>query len=167
VVDTVVVVVGEVALELAAKAGVAGVEVAGEGGSPALLKDQRCRASTWPLVCGRPERMWGAERGDGLLEGLTLELVAVVAEHALEPPAGPLQLARDPAREPRGVDGGGVVGAAGDTLGPGERGVAVDRGQLPDGVWGARIRFLAWCAGAQLPPAAGVPVRRVVRPLPI
>jgi hypothetical protein len=39
VVDTVVVVVGEVVVELAAEAGVARVEVSGEGGAPAFLED--------------------------------------------------------------------------------------------------------------------------------
>jgi hypothetical protein len=38
VVDAVEVVVGEVALELALETGVAGIEVAGEGGPPTLLK---------------------------------------------------------------------------------------------------------------------------------
>ncbi len=39
-VDAVEVVVGEVAVELAAERAVAGVEVAGEGGPPALVEDR-------------------------------------------------------------------------------------------------------------------------------
>jgi len=54
-----VVVVGvEVVVEVASEAGVADVDVAGEGRSPAFLEDGAWRRSTWPLVWGRPERMW-------------------------------------------------------------------------------------------------------------
>ena len=48
-----------------------------------------------------------------------------------------LELARDAAGELAGLRGGGVVVGADDELGPGERGVDVDRGELPDRALGA------------------------------
>ena len=61
------------------------------------------------------------------------ELVAVVGEDALEPPARLFELARDALGELGGLLRGRVALAADDELGPGEGGVDVDRGQLPDG----------------------------------
>src|SRR4051812_11267285 len=62
-----------------------------------------------------------------------LEFVAVVAEHALEPPAGLAQGAGDALSEATGLTpvGSGVLAA--DQLGPRKARVRVDRGQLPDG----------------------------------
>jgi len=90
VVDAVGVVFAEVVVEFAAEAGVAGVEVAGERGSPAFFEDQPVQC--FDVAVGlRPA---GADvcdscfqRGDRLLERLASELVAVVAEDALELPA--------------------------------------------------------------------------------
>jgi hypothetical protein len=45
----------------------------------------------------------GAESGDRGLEALAAKLVAVVAEDALQPPAGALELARHAAGELRGL----------------------------------------------------------------
>jgi hypothetical protein len=91
-------------------------------------------------------RLWaaGVDVGDaraealhGRVEARALELVAVVAEDALELPAGSLQLAGDAAGERRGLLRARVARGADDELGPGEGGEAVDRGQLPDGAVGA------------------------------
>jgi hypothetical protein len=53
-------------------------------------------------------------------------------EHALEPPAGGLEITRDAASELAGLPGGGLVVGADDQLGLREGGVDVDRGELPD-----------------------------------
>src|SRR5438034_149084 len=106
VVDAVGVVVGEVAVQLPFEAAVAGVEVAGEGGSPAFLEDrlvQRFDVAVGLRAAGVDVRDLRAEPRDRLVEALTAKLVAVVGEHAFEPPAGGLQLAGDAARELRGL----------------------------------------------------------------
>jgi hypothetical protein len=131
VVDAVGVVEGEVVIELAAEAGVAGMEVAGEGGPPALLEDQAVErfdmaVGLWPARFDVGDR--GFEGGDRLVEWLALEFVAVVPEDALEPPARPLEVTGDAAGELGGLGGGGIVVAADDEFGPGVGGVAVDRG---------------------------------------
>ncbi len=104
--DAVGVVVAEVALELALEAGVAGVEVAGEGGTPALFEDQPVEGFDVPVRL-RPARLDvrdpRLQRGDRLLKRLALELLAVVAEDALELPVGALQVAGDAAGEFRGL----------------------------------------------------------------
>ena len=81
-----------------------------------------CSASTWPFVCGRPAWVWvmrGAEPFDRLVEALAAVLVAVVGEHALEPPACPLELRGDAAGELGGLGAGWVALLADDELGPG------------------------------------------------
>ena len=44
-------------------------------------------------------RVWRTPAGRRAVEGVAAELVAVVGEHALEPPAGGLELGGDAARE--------------------------------------------------------------------
>ena len=75
----------------------------------------------------------GVEPLDRLLEAAA-ELAAVVGQHALEFPAGGLQLGCDSLRELRGLGWAGLSLRAGDELGPGIGGADVDRGQLPDGL---------------------------------
>jgi hypothetical protein len=60
------------------------------------------------------------------------ELVAGVAENALQASASGLQIARDATGELRGLRGGGVALFADHQLGPRERGGDIDRSQLPD-----------------------------------
>ena len=111
-VDAVGVVVGEVAVELALEACVAGVEVAGEGGSPAFLEDrlvQRFDVAVGLRAARVDVRDLRAEPLDRGVEALAPEFVAVVGEDALEPPAGGLQLACDTAGEDRGLRGGRVA----------------------------------------------------------
>jgi hypothetical protein len=61
----------------------------------------RCGASTAPFVCGRPADagVAGGEIGKRLPEAVGAVLATVVGQHALEPPARLLQLARDPLRQ--------------------------------------------------------------------
>jgi hypothetical protein len=82
---------GEVALKLALEAGVAGIEVAREGGSPAFFEDRLVQC--FDAAVGL--RASGVDVGGACLETLdrcgedwALELVAVVGEDALELPAG-------------------------------------------------------------------------------
>jgi hypothetical protein len=91
VVDAVVVVGAEEVVEVAPQAGEADVEIAGEGWPPALLED----GAVWPLDVAVGLGAAGAGVGVARLEGVGdelvevgLELVAVVAEDALEGPAG-------------------------------------------------------------------------------
>jgi hypothetical protein len=58
-------------------------------------------------------------------------------EHALELPVGGLELACDAARELAGLFGGRVALLADDQFRPRERGVDVDRAELPDRALGA------------------------------
>src|SRR5712691_3846681 len=135
VVNAVEVVVDEVALELPLEPRVARIQVAGEGGAPALREDRLVQGLDVPVrlrTSGVDVRDPGAQALERRVEERTLELVAVVGEDALEPPAGGLELARDPAGELRGLLGGRVALPADDELGPGEGGVDVDRAQLPD-----------------------------------
>src|SRR5207247_937887 len=114
--------------------------VAGKDGAPALFEDQplqRLDMAVGLWAAGLDVGDAGLERGDRLLEGPAAKLVAVVAEDALELPAGLLKLAGDTAGELGGLAGVRVVAAADDQLGPGVGGVAVDRGQLPNGTVGA------------------------------
>ncbi len=80
-VGAVEVVVAEVARELAAERAVAGVEVTGEGGPPALVEDrllQRLDVAVGLRPAGVDVGDAGAETLDGLVEALAPELVAVV-----------------------------------------------------------------------------------------
>ena len=61
----------------------------------------------------------GAEPFGRLVEALAAVLVAVVGEHALEPPARPLELPGDAAGELGGLGAGWVALLADDELGPG------------------------------------------------
>ena len=73
VVDAVEVVVDEVTVELAAERAVAGVEVAGEGGSPALVEDrllQRLDVAVGLRSAGVDVGDAGAEPFDRLMETL-------------------------------------------------------------------------------------------------
>jgi len=70
-----------------------------------------------------------SERG---CQGLAAEVLAVVAKHPLQPPAGRAQLLRHPPGELRGLPRGRVAPPADDELRPGEGGAEVDRRQLPD-----------------------------------
>jgi len=140
VVDAVGVVVAEVAVELAAERAVAWVEVTGEGGPPALVEDrfvQGFDVAVGLRAAGVDVGEAGAESFDRLVEALAAVLVAVVGEDALELPAGGLELSGDAAGERRGLCRGRVALLADDELRPGEGGVAVDRGQLPDRAGGA------------------------------
>jgi hypothetical protein len=93
----------------------------------------------WPLLCGRPERMWVMRAWSAAIvswKGWPLNSLPL-SQRTLEPPAGVSELAGDAAGELRGLLGGRIVVGADDELGPGESAVAVDRGQLPDGAVGA------------------------------
>lgn len=99
----VVVVVGEVGAELALEAAVAEVEVAGERGAPAFLEDRAVESfdvsvGLWPS--GVDAAVLGVESGDGGGEGGALELVAVIGENALQPPASGLEIAGDALDQP-------------------------------------------------------------------
>ena len=132
-----------------------------------------CSASTAPFVCGRPARMkvWRAPSElERLAKGLRAVLAAVVGEHALQPPARGLQLGRDAAGELGGLLAGRVAARAADELGPGIRGVDVDRGQLPDGALrpgepadeeGVHAHELAWTLGLDVALGLGL-ARRLV-----
>lgn len=107
-VDTVEVVLEEVALELVPETGVARIQVTGEGRPPALLEDEPVQGfdvavRLWPARAD--VRQASAERGDRALEALAAKLVAVVAEDALEAPASLLQIPCHPACELRGGEG--------------------------------------------------------------
>jgi hypothetical protein len=135
VVDAVEVVVVEVAVELPLQAGVAGMEVAGEGGSPALVEDRLVERFDVPVrlrAAGVDMRDRCAEPLDRGVEALAAKLVAVVGEGAFQPPAGGLQLAGDTTREQGCLRRGRVALLADDELGPGIGGVEIDRRQLPD-----------------------------------
>jgi hypothetical protein len=103
VVAAVVVVVVDVASELAAQPLEAEVEVAGEGRSPALVED--CSVERFDVaVCLRSASTDAADPdavdGDRAAEALGAKLHPVIGEHALEPPAGRAQLAGDPTDQP-------------------------------------------------------------------
>ena len=134
-VHTVEVVVVEVAVELPLQAGVAGVEVAGEGGSPTLVEDRLVERFDVPVrlrAAGVDVRDRCAEPLDRGVEALAAKLVAVVGEEAFQPPARGLQLASDTTRERRCLRRRRVALLADDELGPGKGGVDIDRSQLPD-----------------------------------
>jgi hypothetical protein len=78
----------------------------------------------------------GTERAQAAGEVEVSELVAVVGEHALQAPSAALQVASDAAGERGGVRDGRAVGRRANEVGPGERAVGVDRGDLPDGAFG-------------------------------
>ena len=86
----VVVVVGEVALELAAEAVEADVEVAGKGGPPALVEDGLVDGFDGAVRL-RPAGIDAADLDavdrDAAAEALAAKLLAVVGEDALEAPA--------------------------------------------------------------------------------
>ena len=65
------------------------------------------------------------------------ELVAIVGEHALQVPTGALELCGDPAGQRGGLLDGRSRRWADDEIGPRERVVGVDRGDLPDRTLGA------------------------------
>lgn len=91
VVDAVEVVVAQVGVEVAFEAGVADVEVAGEGGAPALFEDRAVQpfdVSVGLRTSGADLGDASAERGSGRAEPLVAELVAAVDEQPLESPAG-------------------------------------------------------------------------------
>ena len=73
---------------------------------------------------------------DGLRK-VALELVAVVAEHFLQLPAGGLQLPCDTSGEDAGLSGGGVALLADHEFPPGVGGGDGNRGELPDRALGA------------------------------
>jgi hypothetical protein len=110
VVDAIVVIEAQVGVELSFQPGVARVDVAGEGGSSALLEDRLVERLDVAI------RLWSAGM-DSTVAGLELlqcgrevaaELVAVIGEHPLQPPAGGLQLPCDPLGELAGLSSGGV-----------------------------------------------------------
>src|SRR5664280_3452404 len=133
------VVEAQVGIELAFEPCVAGVEVARERGSPALVEDRLVQRLDVPVGL-RPA---GVDAGVAHLQRLecrgevALELVAVVAEHPLQLPAGGLQLPCDTSGEDAGLSGGWVALLADHKLGPGVGGGNVDRGELPDRALGA------------------------------
>jgi hypothetical protein len=59
------------------------------------------------------------ELAEGVAKDAAAELVAVVGEHALQAPAGGLELGRDAARESARVLGAGPLVGGGDEVGPG------------------------------------------------
>ena len=80
VVDAVVVVIGEVGVELAAKAAEGGVEVAGEGGAPALVEDRLVERFDVAVGLGAPgvDAAVAGLQARGRGGEVALELVAVV-----------------------------------------------------------------------------------------
>lgn len=88
-VGAVVVVVVEVVVEVASEAAVADVEEAGEGGPPAFFEDGAVEAFDVAvgLWAAGADLCVGRVGGEALAELAAAELVAVVAEHALESPA--------------------------------------------------------------------------------
>jgi len=94
-VNAVVVVEGEVGVEFAPEAGVARVEVARERWSSALVEDRlvkRFDVAVGLRSAGVDAAMARAEPLERSVERQPAELVAVVCEHALELPAGGLEL---------------------------------------------------------------------------
>ena len=115
-VDAVEVVVAEVALEIALEPGEADVQVAGEGGSPALIEDRLVRGPEGAIrlrPAGADERVPRPEAGDAVPEARGPKLAAVIREHALELPTGGAELGGHAAGELRGLLAARV--AAGDT----------------------------------------------------
>ena len=139
VVGAVGVVDGEVFGQVSAKAAVADVEVAGEAGSPAFVEDGLVEALHVAVGLGPAGTDAGvtcAQAGEGRVEAF-LELVAVVGEDAFELPACAGEVLGDAASQLTGLRCDWLAGGAGDEVGPGVGGVAVDRGDLPDRVLGA------------------------------
>src|SRR2546427_8563003 len=86
------VVVAQVVGEVAAESLEADLEVAGEGGAPALVEDrlvQRLDGAVGLGAAGADPGRARAEPLEGVLEAAA-KLAAVVAERPLEPPAGGL-----------------------------------------------------------------------------
>ena len=75
--------------------------------------------------------------GQSGAEGAAAELAAVVAEYAFELPAGVLELCGDAPGQCGGLLDGRARGGCDDQVGPRERAVGVDRGDLPDRALGA------------------------------
>ena len=105
VVFAVVVVVVQVAGEVASQAAEADLEVAREGGPPAFFEDRAVQS--FDVAVGL--RAAGADLGvpdaggQSGAEGVAAELVAVVGEHAFELPARVLELGGDAAGERGGL----------------------------------------------------------------
>jgi hypothetical protein len=64
------------------------------------------------------------------------ELVAVVGEDSFELPAAVGEVVGDAAGETAGLGCDGLAGGTGDQVGPAVGGVAVNGGDLPDGMLG-------------------------------
>ena len=114
-VDAVVVVAVQVVVEVASEAGEADVEVAGERGAPALFEDRAVQALDVAVglrTAGANEGVAGRQFGQGGGEGRAAELVAVVRENALEPPAGGGEVLGDAPGEAAGLLGARVAGRA-------------------------------------------------------
>jgi hypothetical protein len=134
------------------------VQVAGEGGSPALLEDeavQRLDRAVCLRATGADEGVPDAEPGQRRAEVGGAKVAPVIGEHALQTPAGRGELGADTARELRGLRAAAVALGAGDELRPGVRGGDVDRGQLPD----RALRTL------QPPDEEAIPAHQLARPL--
>jgi hypothetical protein len=90
-VDAAEVVVVDVLGEVALESGEADVEVAGEGGAPALLEDDAVKgfdSAVGLRSAGADPGVAGAELVQGVVEVDGAELAAVIAEDTLESPAG-------------------------------------------------------------------------------
>src|SRR6185436_5299025 len=123
VVNAVVVVEGEVGVELASEAAVARVEVAGEGRSPAFVEDRLVQRLDVAVGLWAPGVDAGVADGaalEQLAERGAAELVAVVGEDAFQAPARRLQRIGDAAREAAGLQRGRVALLADHQLGPRE-----------------------------------------------
>src|SRR5687768_2819795 len=90
-VGAVSVVVVQIAGEFASDAGAADLEEAGKDGSPAFLEDGAVKSFDVAVGLRSPGADAGVadiEGGERVGEAAAAELVAVIGEHAVEPPAG-------------------------------------------------------------------------------
>jgi hypothetical protein len=100
-VGALLVVVGEVVVEVAAQTGVGDLVEARERRSPALFEDRAVESFDVPVglrSAGANPGVTGAERCERAAEVEVAELVAVVRQNPLELPARGLQVRRDTAR---------------------------------------------------------------------
>ena len=137
--STLVVVVGEVALKVAAQSRIARHQGPGEGWPPALLEDGAldpldCTVGLWPGSAN--EALLDAQLGGDILELEGAELGAIVGRDRFQLPAGLGQLPANSTEQSNGEVGAGIEMGAVD-LSPDEGASHVDGGVLPDLALGA------------------------------
>ena len=105
----------QVGVEVSTEAGDREVEVSREAGSPEFVENRAVQSFDVPVrlgPAGADPCVARCELGERGVEA-RLELVAVVSEHALEPPLGTLEVFRDALRElARLRRGGSALGQA-------------------------------------------------------